>query len=348
MSVDPTKLKVAKQHDHAGIFFGLARVPGTKRLFAGCSDAKLYAVDLAGEKVEWKELIGHESYVTGVALAGPFVVSGGWDGKLIWCNSETHELVRKFDAHSKWVRGVTTSRDGRVVASVSDDMLCKLWDAHTGELLHTLAGHEPLTPQHYPSMLYACAFSPDGRLLATADKVGHVVIWDVVGGKPLAAIEAPVMYTWDPRQRQHSIGGVRSLAFSPDSRLLAIGGTGQINNIDHLEALARIEVFDWQENKRTIEHAGDKHKGLVERLEFSPEGNWLVSAGGDNEGFVKFLSIPDGAVLHQQKAPMHVYDFELSEECDALYASGHGKLVEFELKPAGEPVPEPPALPENS
>ena len=41
-----------------------------------------------------------------------------------------------------------------------------------------------------------------------------------------------------------------------------------------LEALARVEVFDWQENKRTIEHAGDKHKGLVERLEFSPAGDW--------------------------------------------------------------------------
>ena len=118
MTADPTKLKVAKQHDHAGIFFGLARAPGTKRLFAGCSDAKLYAVDLAAEKVEWKELTGHESYVTGVALAGPFVVSGGWDGKLIWWSSDTHELVRKVDAHSKWVRAVSASPNGRVVASV--------------------------------------------------------------------------------------------------------------------------------------------------------------------------------------------------------------------------------------
>ena len=49
---------------------------------------------------------------------------------------------------------------------------------------------------------------------------------------------------------------MRSVAFSADGRLLAIGGTGQIGNIDHLEALARIEVFDWQANQRTIEHAG--------------------------------------------------------------------------------------------
>lgn len=332
MTADPAKLKVVRQIDHPGIFFGLARLPGSKRVFTGCSDAKVYGLDLAAEKPEWKELAGHESYVSGVAAAGPAIVSGGWDGKLIWWDAESCQLVRKIDAHAKWIRGVTASRDGRFIASVSDDMLCKLWNAQTGELLQTLAGHEPLTPHHYPSMLFSCAFSADAGLLATADKVGRVVVWDVATGQQLAALETPLMYTWDPKQRRHSIGGVRSLAFSPDGKLLAIGGAGQINNVDHLEALARIEVFDWRENKRLIEHAGDKHKGLAERLEFSPTGEWLVSAGGDHEGFVKFLSIPDGQVLYQDKAPMHVHDFELDATADGLLACGHGKLVEFEFK----------------
>lgn len=147
-----------------------------------------------------------------------------------------------------------------------------------------------------------------------------------------AAVETPLMYTWDPSHRRHSIGGVRSVAFSPDGKLLAVGGTGQIGNVDHLEALARIEVFDWRENKRLIEHAGDKYKGLVERLEFSPGGDWLVAAGGDHEGFIKFLSIPSGQVLHQDKAPMHVHDFELGAGAESIVACGHGKLVRFEFK----------------
>jgi WD40 repeat protein len=243
---------------------------------------------------------------------------------------------------------VTASRDGRFISSVSDDMLCKIWNAQTGEVVYVLSGHQLLTPNHYPSMLYASAFSPDGRFLATADKVGHVVVWDAATGKQLAAVETPLMYTWDPKQRQHSIGGVRSVAFSHDGKLLAIGGTGQINNVDHLEALARLEVFDWRDNKRVVEHAGDKHKGLVERIEFSPAGDWLVSAGGDHEGFIKFLSLADGKVLHQEKAPMHVHDFELNESYDGLYAAGHGKLVQFEFKTPAPPVPEPPALPTES
>lgn len=345
MNADPTKLKMVKQLDRAGVFFGLARIPNSNRVFVGCSDAKLYSVDMTAEKPEWKEYIGHESYITGVALAGPVLVTGAYDGKLIWWNIESGEIIRKVDAHAKWVRGVTASRDGRFIASVSDDMLCKIWNVQTGEIVHTLAGHLPQTPTHYPSMLFTSAFSADARLLATADKVGHVVVWDVAAGKQIAAVEAPLMYTWDPKQRQHSIGGVRSVAFSPDAKLLAVGGTGQIGNIDHLEALARIEIFDWQENKRVVEHAGDKYKGLVERMEFSPSGDWLVAAGGEMEGFIKFLSIPDGKVLHQDKAPMHIHDFELNEECNTLYASGHGKLAMFEFKFAGEPKPESPALP---
>ena len=36
----------------------------------------------------------------------------------------------------------------------------------------------------------------DGRLLATCDKVGHLIVWEVATGDKLAAIEAPTMYTW--------------------------------------------------------------------------------------------------------------------------------------------------------
>ena len=87
--------------------------------------------------------------------------------------------VRAVEAHRKWIRDVAATPDGKVVASVADDMVCRLWDAATGRLIHELRGHEEKTPHHFPSMLFACAISPDGRLLATGDKVGHVVVWEV-------------------------------------------------------------------------------------------------------------------------------------------------------------------------
>lgn len=341
MPVDPAKLKVAKQIDHAGIFFGLARVPGTSRVFVGSSDARLYDVDFAAEKPEWKELAGHESYISGVTLAGSSVVSGAYDGKLIWWDRDAGSIDRVVDAHGKWIRAVSASRDGRLIASVADDMLCKVWNAATGELVHALAGHQLLTPSHYPSMLFAAEFSPDGRYLATADKVGHVVVWDVADGKSVTTLEAPLMYTWDAKQRRHSIGGIRSLVFSPDGKLLALGGTGQINNVDHLEAACRVEIFDWQAGKRLVEQPGDKHKGLVERMEFSPAGDWLVAAGGANDGFVMFVNVSDGKILHQDKAPMHIYDFEVLDSGESLIACGHGKLVQYDF--AAEAAPAAPA-----
>jgi WD40 repeat protein len=323
----PDKLKVAREISRRDILLSLARVPRSQRVFAGSSDFNVYDIDLAQEKPEPREMAGHGSYVTGVALAGMQLVSGGYDGKLIWWDLESRQAVRTLEAHSRWIRRVQASPDGKTIASVADDMVARLWEAETGRLLNELRGHKAETPHHYPSMLYTCAFSADGRHLATADRVGHVVVWETATGRQIATVEAPEMYTWDPTQRRHSIGGVRSLAFSPDGQLLAVGGMGQVGNIDHLEGKARVEIFDWQKGERTHEFPGDKVKGLVQQLAFHPAGPWLVSAGGDGGGFVTFIDLETKKVLREEKAPMHVHGLAMSEEGDTLYTAGHGKLV---------------------
>jgi WD40 repeat protein len=187
-------------------------------------------------------------------------------------------------------------------------------------------------------MLYVCTTSADGTLLATADKVGHIALWEVATGKKVGEVEASGLYTWDPTQRRHSIGGIRSLAFSPDNRLIAAGGIGKIGNIDHLDGPSRLEVFDWQAGKRTHEIEDTKMKGLIERLAFHPAGDWLAAAGGDNGGFVNFYDLKDGKLLKQEKAPMHVHDFALNDAYDTLYTVGPNKIAVWEFK-GEEPPP---------
>jgi WD40 repeat protein len=325
----PDTLKLVKDVPRQAIAFAVARVPGSARCFLGSSDFHLSEIDLSASKPEAKDLYAHGSYVTGVALAGQFLVSGGYDGKLIWWDTEDRERVRSMDAHAKWVRKVVASPDGKLVASVADDMLCKVWDTATGKLVHELRGHREETPHHFPSMLYATAFAADGRYLATADKVGHVVVWDAADGKEVAAVESPGMYTWDPVQRRHSIGGARSVAFSPDGELLAVGGVGKIGNIDHLDGKARVEVFDWKAKKSLGVFESDKFKGLVNRLQFAADGSWLLGAGGAGEGFLIFLDPATRKAVREEKVPMHVHDFALAE--DALYAVGHNKLAVYKL-----------------
>lgn len=328
---DPTTLKLLKEHKRDDMLFCVARRPGSARLYAGSSDSNVYLLDPLAEQLQLEVLSGHTSYVTGVAVAGCCVVSGAYDGQLIWWDLETHQQIRAVEAHQRWIRGVTATTDGTKVASVADDMVCRVWDAATADLVHELRGHELQTPHHFPSMLFTCAFSPDGSLLATADKVGHVIIWELATGKQLASVDAPQMYTWDPKQRLHSIGGVRSLAFSLDAARLAVGGIGQIGNIDHLGAAARVEVFDWKQGQRTHEFPGDEIKGLVERLAFCTDGHWLLGGGGDNGGFLKFFDLAASKVIHQDKAPMHVHDLVLNDACDTIYGVGHGKVAVWQL-----------------
>lgn len=340
---DPTKLKKIRELGCKEIAFSVSRVPHSQQLYYGASDGNVYSVDFAAEKPEPQAMSGHTSYVQGVAVAGPWVVSGGFDCQLIWWNAETRERVRQVEGHSRWIRNLAATPDGKLVASVADDMLCKVWNVETGELVYTLTDHKPITPHDYPSMLYAVAISADGTLLATGDKVGHVAIWDLAAGKKIGEVESPGMYTWDPRQRRHSIGGIRSLTFSADNKLLAVGGIGKINNIDHLDGPTRLEVFDWKEGKSLYVTEDDKMKGLVEQLAFDPTGEWLLGAGGDHGGFLNFYTVKDGKILHQEKAPMHVHGFSLSESFDTLFCVGHGKLALYELKAAEEAAEAKPA-----
>jgi WD40 repeat protein len=159
-----------------------------------------------------------------------------------------------------------------------------------------------------------------------------VVVSEIATGAKVRELEAPVMYTWDPVQRRHSIGGIRSLAFSPDGARLAVGGMGQVGNIDHLDGLARVEVFDLQNGQRTHEFPGEKVKGLVEHLAFTPDGKWLVIAGGNNEGFLTVLSLESTTPLREEKAGNHVHSFVVNSDFDTLFLVGHERISQWEMK----------------
>ena len=336
MTVDPKNLKKIAERGTQDIAFCITRQPNSSTLFVGNSSFQVVALQTDAEKPEFQPLTGesHQSYVTGITVGGDsgnVLVSGAYDGRLIWWDPQERKSVRVVEAHPSWIRGVVASPDGKLIASVADDMVCRLWDANSGEAIRSLEKHARETPHHYPSMLYAAAFSPNGQFLATADRIGHVIVWEVATGKVAGELDAPVMYTWDPRQRRHSIGGIRSVAFSPDGKRIAVGGIGKIGNIDHLGGPSRVEIFQWESGERLHEIEDDKLKGLVERLHFSDSGHWLLAAGGDHGGFLSFYNTETGKLIHQEKAPMHVHDFVFDDQGEKLYTAGHNKLVEWSL-----------------
>ncbi len=86
----------------------------------------------------------------------------------------------KVEAHAKWI---DCRLDGRTAwsASVGDDMVCRLWDAETGAKPPAELAGMFVTPHNFLDA--TPRLSPDGRYVATGDKVGHVVIWEVATGR---------------------------------------------------------------------------------------------------------------------------------------------------------------------
>jgi WD40 repeat protein len=331
--LDPTKLKLTGTHSRSEILFRLAM--HGDRLLAGGSDSVIHEINIEEKPTEdIRQLSQHRGYVSGCVVHENTLITSAYDGKLAWWNLESGEPVEIKDAHQRWVRHVALSADGQFAASVSDDMQCHIWNVATRQKIKTLRGHDEKTPNNFPSMLYVAAFSLDGRLLATADKIGKIVVWEIETGEALATMMAEKMYTWDPRQRVHSIGGIRSLAFSPDGKSIAAGGIGQIGNIDHLDALARVDIFDWADGKQTTEFPGDTYKGLVEQLRYSPDGSWLMATGGENGGFIQFYDLAAGKILWQDKAPMHVHDAWIDHARGRIIAVGHQRIAVWESQEA--------------
>jgi WD40 repeat protein len=326
----PLNIRTIKEIGRRDVLFSVARLPRSSRLLVASSDFKIHDIDVSQTKPQARELTGHSSYVTCVRLAGQTLISCSYDGKMMWWDLAERRSIRTIDAHSRWMRKLALSPDGSRLASVADDMVCRIWNPASGEKLLELRGHQERTPTNFNSMLYTCVFSPDGRHLATGDRVGHVAIWETASGRQLASVEAPTLYTWDGVQRIRSIGGVRALAFSPDGTQLAVGGVGQIGNVDGLSGPSRVEVFDWARGQRLLEFTGPQ--GIINHLQYHPRGDWLLAAGGGSNGIALFYNVSRRAMVHQGAFPMHVHEVAFNEDFTTLYAVGHNKIIVQELR----------------
>src|SRR5262245_53312523 len=136
----PRNLRVARQINRPDILFSVARVPNSDRLVVASSAARVFELDAAQANPTAQELASHGRYVTCVRLAGDCAVSGGYDGRLIWWDLTERQVVRTIAAHSRWIRQLAVSPDGSLLASVADDMVCRLWNAADGTLVQELRG----------------------------------------------------------------------------------------------------------------------------------------------------------------------------------------------------------------
>ena len=341
-AIDPSRIKSKLAYTHKGTLYAVCADALTGKLYAGSDDYGIHVFDPAvNQKQPVARWARHENYVSAllhVKSAGkPLLISGSYDRCLIWWDLESGKPLRSIEAHHGWVRSLTATPDGRHFASAGDDMLVHIWETESGRRVRTLAGHAVQTPQGHVTALYAVATSPDGKYVAAGDRVGVVCIWELATGKLAQRFEVPILYTYDPKQRKRSIGGIRSLAFLPDGRFLAVGGIGQVNNVDGLAGPAHVELWDWRKPEPRLVLEAEGHKGITNCLLPYGGSEWLVGAGGGSDGgFLAFWKIeplpasshdkPAAVPLQRIKTGGHIHAFCVRKGGPELCLAGHEKL----------------------
>lgn len=161
-------------------------------------------------------------------------------------------------------------------------------DAHSGEKVQTLTGHE--------GPVYSAAFSLDSRQLASAGHDGKIIVWDWKNGKSLITIEAhekPVL----------------AVAYSPDGKTIASGSCEILpkpNGAPSADPTQRVspargEIKLWDAETGKLLRTIHGHADEILSIAFSPDGKRLASSSVDRS--VKLWNTETGDELLQMDGP---------------------------------------------
>jgi WD40 repeat protein len=216
----------------------------------------------------------HGSQVSAVAFSsdGKLLASAGHDCRVRLWEVSTGQQLRVFTNFQTTVTSVAFSPDGHTLAATE-------WGGLVGSL-HLLdvtgAPHRTFPAGRLGGVEGApLAFSPDGKVLASGNASGLLILWDVAAGRPAAEMPA-----------EHS--RIKSLAYSPDGKFIACAAEDG-------------KVRLWDVAARKLRYALASEDSWVWPVAFSPDGRWLFSGGGTQEN-------PEDALSPSRRCGVRAWD----------------------------------------
>ncbi len=234
---------------------------------------------------------------------GKMLATATQDAIWLW-DMATRQVVARFNGHSAELRAMVISPDGKTLASGSRDRSVILWDLATRGQRHTLqtdtgiialafspdgqqlattgfgagttktklwdveSGEEVLPRPSMPSYGLSVVFSPDSQMAAVGS-LGSVNVWDLANAEILKTID-------------HDKTNIRCVAFSPDGRLLAMGGDESV-----------VRIYDLAHDK--VQFVFDGHSSFIRCGAFSPNGRVFASASADRT--VRLWDVQSGSEI---------------------------------------------------
>jgi WD40 repeat protein len=219
-----------------------------------------------------RTLRGHKGPVFCVDISpdGKRLVSGGADWTVRLWDLETGKELTYLDGHGGGVLDVAFSPDGKRILSAGSagfldpklsherpwqpggDSSIRLWDATTGTLIHTMAGHT--------TMVRSVAFSKDGSRALSAGEDATVRLWDLETGTELFC------------DKRHT-DGVFLAGFSTTSSGVVSAGHDGLIWMRDLPDSSHEHRIRYQNNPNSLRNLNPNHVGAI-----SPDGRKVVIA----------------------------------------------------------------------